>query len=266
MLRTSKSLAMGGVCLVIVACVTCAVVLITRASSDVSQTAQTAATTRSVNTGRRNLALQPEAFRVARQLGKRFGAASRSVTAFSGQLTLAGTQQAISLTRRQAESGETVELSLANRALTWNAEEGMKANAGALAENERLLLERLILDSPDNFVLAQLRGAGYFTVARNVRPADAADNYDGPLWTIVRVDEAQDDKTLQPNNNWRLYYINSNTGLVDRIVSRPANETIEARIMSWTEQAGEKVPAQITWSIDGRAVMSYQATAFSHTN
>jgi hypothetical protein len=255
---------MGGVCLVLVASVTYAVVLIARASGDASSQMVPVASSRPVNKGGRNLSLQPEAYRVARQLGKRFGAASRTVSTSSGQLSIAGTQQAMTITRRQAESGETIELSLADRALSWNADEGTKTNAGVPTENERLLLERLILDSPDNFVLAQLRGASYFTVARNVRPTDAIDGYDGPLWNLVRVDEPQGDEKLQPLSTWRIYYINVQTGLPDRVEYQFNGKAITAEFLEWTDQQGEKAPARVRWSSDGQTVMEYRATNVSH--
>ena len=260
MLRT-KSFVVGSVCLAAVTCVTTALVLVTRASSDsLSQTSQT---TRPDNKGRRNLSLQPEALRVARQLGQRFRAASQSVTTSSGQLSLAETQQAITITRRQATIGETVELSLANRALTWNADEGTKTNAGAPTESERILLERLILDSPDNFVLAQLRGASYFTIARNVRPADANDGYAGPLWNLVRVDEPQVDETLRPLSTWRIYYINVQTGLPDRVEYQLNDKQIRAEFLEWTEAQGEKTPSHIRWSSDDQTIMEYRTTSVS---
>jgi hypothetical protein len=208
--------------------------------------------------------LQPEAFRVARQLGKRFGPASRVVSASSGQVSIAGTEQAITVIRRQGESGETVELSLANRALTWNADEGTKTNAGEPTENERLLLERLILDSPDNFVLAQLRGASYFTVARNVRPADAIDGYNGPLWNLVRVDEPQVDENRRALSTWRIYYINVQTGLPDRVEYQFNDKQIRAEFLDWTDQQGDKTPSYVRWTSDGQIVMEYRATTVSH--
>lgn len=264
MLRMSKSLAVGGVCLLVVACATGTAVLITRASGDASpQTVQTTAS-RLVIKGRRNVSLQPEALHVARQLGKRFSAASRAVSASSGQLTIAGTQRAFSFTRRQVESGETVELSLADRALTWNAGEGTKTNAGVPTDSERLLLERLILDSPDNFVLAQVRGASYFTVGRNVRPAEASDGYDGPLWDLVRVDEPQADEKLRALSTWRIYYINVQTGLPGRVEYQLDGKDIRAEFLDWTEVEGEKTPALIRWSSDGQPVMEYRATSVSH--
>jgi hypothetical protein len=265
MLRRSKNLVCGGVCLAVVAGVTSAVVLITRASSNSSsEISQTATAARPVNKGRRNLSLQPEAFRVARQLGKRFGAASRAVSALSGQLSIAGSQQAITITRRQTESGETVELSLTGRALTWNAAEGMKTNAGAATDAERLLLERLLLDSPDNFVLAQVRGASYFTIARNVRPTDATDGYAGPLWNMVRVDEPQVDEQLRPQSTWRIYYLNVETGLPDRVEYQLDGKDIRAEFLEWNEAQGEKTPSLIRWSSDGQTIMEYRATNVSH--
>lgn len=263
MSRTPKSFVLGGVCLAVVGCVTSAVVLITRASNNSSlQTTQTASS-RPVNKGRRNLSLQPEASRVARQLGKRFTPASRFVTASSGLLSIATTQKSMSLTRRQTESGETMELSLADRALTWNADDGTKTNAGAPSDTERLLLERVLLDSPDQFVLAQLRGASYFTVARNVRSADASDGYEGPLWNLVRVDEPQTDEKLRPLSTWRIYYINVQTGLPDRVEYQLNGKEIKAEFLEWTNEQGEKAPSRICWSSDGQTVMEYRATSTS---
>lgn len=259
----SKKVLRWSAALALIACVTTAI-LITSASKE-SSSATGEIPAQSLAKNGRNLFLQPEALRVARQLGKRFGPASRSTTLLSGNFTIAGNAQPLAITRRQTETGETVELLLSNRSLTWSAEAGVKATGSAATETERLLLERLIFDSPDYFVLAQLRGASYSTVARNVRPPDAPDNYSGALWTIVRVDEPQTDEALRPKSTWRLFYINSNSGLIDRIVSRLGDQTVEAQIWSWMEASGEKVPSQITWSIDSRGVMSYQATTISHS-
>lgn len=266
MLRTSKSFVLGGVCLAIAACVTSAVVLITRASSNsLSQTSQTGASSRLVNSGRRNLSLQPEASRVGRQLGKRFGPSSRSVTVLSAQLSIAGSQQPITLTRRQTETGETVEMGFSDRALTWSPDEGTKASAGTATETERLLLERLILDSPDQFVLAQLRGASYFTLARNVRPADASDGYAGPLWNLVRIDEPHGDEKLRPQSTWRIYYINVQTGLTDRVEYQLNGEDIRADFIEWIEVQGEKTPSRIRWTTNNQPLMEYRTTSVSHT-
>lgn len=265
MLRTSKSFVLVVVCLAIVLAAISVMVLITRASNDSPSQPPQASSPRAINKGRRNLALQPEASRVARQLGKRFGPTTRTVTALSGQLSLAGSnQQALSITRRQTDGGEMVEVSFANRALTWNAEEGAKTNAGLPSDEERLLVERLVLDSPDNFVLAQLRGASYFTVARNVRPADASDGYTGPLWNLVRVDEPQVEESRKALSTWRIYYINVRTGRPDRVEYQLDGKEIRAEFLEWTEQQGENTASYIRWTSDGQTVMEYRATSVSH--
>ena len=170
----------------------------------------------------------------------------------------------MTLTRRQTQTGETAELNLANRTLTWSAEEGAKANTNTPNGIEQLLLERLILDSPDNFVLAQLRGASYFTIARNVRPTDATDGYSGPLWNLVRVDEPQVDESRKALSSWRIYCINVETGLPDRVEYQLNGKEIRAEFLEWTEQQGEKTPSRVRWSVDGQPLMEYRATSIFH--
>jgi hypothetical protein len=152
MSRRSRTVLCCGL-LFVLALVTSAL-LITRASPERTASLQTTAQVRTVNRGPRNLSLQPEALRVARQLGQRFAASSRASAVLVGTLTIAGSQQPLTITRRQTETGEQVNLVLPDRDLTWSAQEGTRAVAAAANESERLLAERLILDSPDQFVLA----------------------------------------------------------------------------------------------------------------
>src|SRR5258708_487475 len=88
------------------------------------------------------------------------------------------------------------------------------------AGTERSLIERLALDSPDQFVLAQLRGASYYTVARDVMPTSAggSDDYNGPLWDVIRLGEPQTSKSA-PLSHWRIFHINSASSLIDRSIS-----------------------------------------------
>jgi hypothetical protein len=200
--------------------------------------------------------MQPEALRLARRLGKRFGRSSPTASVLTGTVTIGGSAQPITITRRQFGIGENVELIVASRALTWGANEGARAVSSTPTETERLLIERLVYDSPDYFVLAQLGRASYFTVARNMRPGDAPDNYDGPLWTVVRVDD-QSDQRAAALSRWRLYYLNSSTGLIDKVISETQGERIEAIFSDWIERAGEKFPSTIRWTIQGQTLMSF---------
>jgi hypothetical protein len=263
MSRKSSSLLFGA-WLALVACAA-GTVLITRAAIERESslaTAQVRTTVADTNRAR-NLALQPEAQQVARHLGKRFHAGTLSTTVLIGGLTVAGSEQPMTITRRQSKTGETVELLIGNRSITWSDQEGTKSTSGLPTDTERLLVERLTLDSPDEFVLAQLRGASYFTFVRNLRPTNAGENYRGPLWTLIRVSEPQGDDRVRPLSLWRIYYLNVQTGLPDRIQYQLNGYDIRVDFADWTEQNGEKTPARITWSSGGQTLMEYKVVSVS---
>jgi hypothetical protein len=263
MSRKRKTLILGGASLVTVICVTSALV-ISRASTQPSLIAKGGlAQSRTIPpTG--NLRLQPEAAAVNHRLGDRFKVSGRATSTLSGTLTLSGNQQQVTIIRRQIESGEIVEVLLAGQRITWSHAEGIKAASSTATEPERLLVERLIFDSPDQFVLAQLRGAGYFTVTRNLRPNDAGDNYSGPLWRLVRISEPQGTAEMVQKTQWRLYYVNEATDLIDRVVSENDGQTIDASIQ-WTDRQGEQVPSHIKWTMGGQTIMVFETAAFSLT-
>lgn len=257
MSRKSHCLVLCVPLLVAIACVTSAM-LVTRASIDPSLPAPQMPTPAPTRKAVGNLLLQPEAARIRRHLGKRFG---RRVSVMTGTLTVDGSERPITITRRPQESGEKVELFLAGRVLTSPAEQD--DTASTRAETEQLLLERLVYDSPDYFVLAQLSGASYLTVARNMRLDDAPDNYDGPLWTLVRVEDSLRDDQARLGSKWRLFYLNTVTESLDRIVSEVHGQRIEASFSNWRERSGERFPATVTWTSNGQVLMVLNLANFS---
>jgi hypothetical protein len=162
------------------------------------------------------LALQPEADKLRRRLGQRFLEPGRERATIMGSLTTGGRQYPVFIIRTQNDDGENVQIGLNGGAasLTWSAVEGAKSGASPANGTERLLIERLALDSPDQFILSQLRGASYYTVARNVQPESAGDpdDYIGPVWDLVRVREPEGDSQNRSQSSWRLYYVNASTG------------------------------------------------------
>lgn len=238
--------------------------LITRAAPEQVPSTPTTSQARANRKGPRNVSLQPEALGVARRLGKRFSTSSHETSLTAGNLTISGSDKPLTITRRQTETGEQVGLLVDGRSLTWSDQEGTKAVSGLMSTPERLLAERLTLDSPDQFVLAQLRGASYLTIARNVRPTDADDGYTGPLWNLVRVDEPQQNEDLRPLSTWRIYYLNVQTGLPDRIEYQLNGQTIIVEFLEWTEQSEEKTPSHVRWSSNGQMLMEFRVTSVSH--
>lgn len=212
----------------------------------------------------RNLSLQPEAFKLSRRLGNRFAASRQTSSTLAGTLITGTQQQDVNVVRRQTSSGEAVGIGVAGTALTWSDGEGPGASGANVNEGQRMMIERLVLDSPDQFVLAQLRGASYYTVARNVRnDLDGRDDYTGPVWDVIRVEEPERGPARRPLSNWRLYYINVQTGLIDRIVSEVRGEKIEANVLQWVDQGGEKVPSQIVWKRGDETVQEFRLTSFT---
>ena len=208
---------------------------------------------------RRSLSFQPEADRFRRRIGQRFITAGRERSVITGALSIGSTQYHVRIVRIQQEDGEQVEISLNGgpAALTWNGRDGAKSAGRNAISPERSLIERLALDSPDQFVLAQTRGASYYTVARGARPEEALgrDDYSGPIWDVVQIGEPQQFSDNRPESPWRLYLINTSTGLIDKVSARDSQGVIEAELAGWSSISGEMIPTQITWRRDGQQIM-----------
>jgi hypothetical protein len=217
---------------------------------------------------RGRLALQPQADRLRRSLGQRFVAPGREVAALTGLLTIGADQHRLQLTRAQQSDGEQVAIGLDGgpASLTWSTNDGAVSAGSPAADPQRSLIERLTLDSPDQFILAQLRGAGYYTVARSVLPAEAngADDYTGPVWDLVRVGEPEGASKTSPQSRSRLYYINSATGLIDKVISNEPAGEIVAEITDWVSQDGEWVPAHIAWKQNDQIIMELTISSISY--
>jgi hypothetical protein len=200
----------------------------------------------------RNLTLQPEARKLSRRVGgDRFNPETRSSLILEGVLETSTAHAGVQIVRSQNARGERVEirgLSSDSAPLVWTEGSGFHSLGRSLTLQEKTLTERLAFDSVDYFILAQLRGASYYIVARNVR-SERADDYDanGP-WDVIRVDDPEEDPQKRPLSQWRLYYLSRTTGLIDKIISEASGERTEARLSEWKEQSGEEFPTKIIWS------------------
>jgi hypothetical protein len=224
-----------------------------------------------VEVGPKSLSQQPEPAKLLRRVGgERFKSRRNTSLSVQGVLKTNGDSHTVSIVRGQTNDGERVEVFFSDgvASLVWTPNSGPQSSSGTtLSQAQRILLERLAYDSADQFILAQLRGASYSVVIRHLRPDDAGDEYTGPLWDVVRVDDPEPDEQKRPMSPWRLYYVNRTTGLIDKVVSEIAGERVEAQFSDWTDRNGEKFPASITWSRGGRTVMTFNlinVSAASH--
>ena len=261
MSRKWKTLILTGASVIVATCTTAAILTAGASPESPIKTNQIQTQARTERTPR-NLSLQPEAWKLSRRLGARFSAKGRGTTIVTGTLIVADNrQQQVTVTRRQNDGGESVDVALGDRTLTWTNGDGVRGVVSSPTTSERTSVEQLILDSPDQFILAQLRGAAYYTVARNVRAdVGGSDNYNGPLWDLIRVEEPGTDERARPLSSSRLYYINVRTGLIDKIVSEFEGSKIETNLLEWVDQAGEKVPSRIIWKRDEATVQEFRLT------
>jgi len=208
----------------------------------------------------RNLSLQPEAAKLSKKLGQRFVNSDSDMSVLIGEVATVDARVPVRVVRRQDKLGESVEVTTNGKNLSWSAAAGL--NDGP-TELDQSLIERIAFDSADAFILAQLRGAAYQIVGKNVRSdLGGADNYDGPLWTVVRVSYAPTVQGTGPESSARLYYINSRTGFLDRVISVAHGEEIEANLEGWTTESGETFPSLVRWSSSGRQIMEFRLVNF----
>lgn len=214
------------------------------------------------------LSFQPEANKLRRRLGQRFTKPGSERTTLVGTLTVGAQQLPVRIVRTQNDDGEQVEIALGGgpASLSWSAVEGAKSGARLAIGIERQLIERLALDSPDQFVLAQLRGASYYTIAQSVRPSEAGDSesYTGPIWDLIRIAEPQTRTENKPESEWRIYYINNSTGLIDRIIYQEQGETTTVELLGWASHGGEITPSSIRWTRAGSVVMDLSFNNVGH--
>lgn len=212
------------------------------------------------------LSLQPEADRFRRIIGKRFVESGRERSTLVGRLTVGPAQYQVRIVRTQEDDGEQVDVSLngAPVSLTWNGKDGAKSAGSFAIGIERSLIERLALDSADQFVLAQTRGASYYTAARNVVPEGSGDDYAGPSWDLVRVGEPETSNDRKPQSSWRLYYINTVTHLIDKVLSSEQGELILAEFSDWAKGDSELLAAHLTWRRGDQVLMELVLNNVSH--
>jgi len=205
------------------------------------------------------LTLQPEADRLRRRLGNRFIDSELDQSIIAGMLTIKGNLHPIQIIRTQIDDGENITVALDGQtpSLSWNHSEGPHVSGNRATGEQKLLIERIVLDSPDQFILAQLRGANYYTVARQVRPSEAGSSisYQGPVWDLVRLAEPMNNDQDKPDSPWRLFYLNTTSGLIDKIVSGEDGETVVAELFNWKKVGNELVPMQIKWARKGNPIM-----------
>jgi len=229
--------------------------------------AQVQGTPNKIASAHSQYSLQPEANRFRRRLGMRFVAQGKERTVLNGFLTIGGGKSHVQVKRDQDPAGEQVTISFAGGAsdIVWTGATGALADGAPVARDDKAVAERIVLDSADQFIQAQMRGASYLTMGRSVRPETAdPETYSGPTWDITIVTEPESAGNAAPLSRARVYYLNTATGLLDKVVSKENGETVVAEFSGWTNVYGELNPSRIQWSRNGKLIMEVTFNNIGH--
>ena len=125
------------------------------------------------------------------------------------------------------------------------------ARAGSPSAEDLRLIETIMRDSMEHFIAGQARGDATFHLGDMFRADDGSnENYTGPFHDILRVDDAfetPEGTKTRPT----LFYLNSRTGLLEKIVYEREEGKIEVQFGEWITIANQKTPGRIIWKENG---------------
>lgn len=125
------------------------------------------------------------------------------------------------------------------------------SRAGSPSAEDLRLIETIVRDSVEHFIAGQARGDATFHLGDMFRADDGSNqNYEGPFHDILRVDDAfetPEGTKTRPT----LFYLNSRTGLLEKIVYDREEEKIEVEFGAWLTIASQKTPGRIVWKENG---------------
>jgi hypothetical protein len=195
--------------------------------------------------------LDPHVSRALNSLGDRFERQEKLRTILSGTLVRSrgATTETVQVTitrepqdrlRYEERSGVSVRTLGSDGKNFWSS-------AGATPSSEETaLIEALVRDTIEHFISGQVAGDALRVLGNRYRLDDGSDpKYTGPYYDILNVAD-----TLQigdqKNQRSTLYYLNSETGLPERIVYEPkADARVEVEFSAWRILAGQQIPARI---------------------
>jgi hypothetical protein len=146
------------------------------------------------------------------------------------------------------------------RVLTFN-EDGVGVTNGAPEQLDRAVIETLVYDSPEHFFIGQMGAA-----ATRFPDDGEAENYAGPFYDIYQTTE-QVRIGLEAREQTKLYYFNSDTRLLERVLytlSHDGSESsVEIQLSDWREIEGQKVPGRIIRLENNAPMLTFSLTPSS---
>ncbi|MGH9967662.1 MAG: hypothetical protein ACREBG_07480, partial [Pyrinomonadaceae bacterium] len=197
--------------------------------------------------------------RALNALGDRFESQGRARSILAGTFTrrTGGTPVStpVTLVRECPDKVRFEELTLSGLRVLGHDGTRSWTQGGGLSEEDATLIEELVRDCVEHFVTGQATGDATLHLGDMFRMDDGSDaTYAGPFYDILRVDDTFQNSAgtaARPT----LYYLNSRSGLPERIVyERQVGGTtvkIEVEFSEWITVTGQKLPRRTAWKKNG---------------
>jgi hypothetical protein len=135
---------------------------------------------------------------------------------------------------------------------------------GATDARDADLIETLVFDTAEHFFEGQSLGVGTRLLGSRFRADDGATpHYDGPFYDIYQVDETVE-AARPPRHRTKLYYVNSDTMLIERVRYEDQGGGATVRVgveLEWQQVGGQRVPRRITRTEGGSPVLTFVVNA-----
>jgi hypothetical protein len=135
---------------------------------------------------------------------------------------------------------------------------------GAATERDADLVETLAFDTAEHFFEGQSRGVGTRLLGTHFRDDDGTTvNYAGPFYDIYQVEESVGAGRVA-RRRLKLYYVNSDTLLVERVRYEDDRGGTNVRVrvdLEWQQVGGQRVPKRVTRTEDGSPVITLVVNA-----
>ncbi len=125
------------------------------------------------------------------------------------------------------------------------------------------LLETLVFDAPEHFLDGQARGLAARLIGTRLRDGEGEPEGAGAFHDIYQVADTVG-LGRAPRRRSKLYLVNSNTQLLDRVRYEGGSEAEQVRVeiaFEWQQVEGQRVPRRVTRMEDGRTVMTLDVSS-----
>lgn len=209
--------------------------------------------------------LRPQLHEIMGALGDRLEKPGKERLAFTGTIARAGSQQAnpISVILEFPGRLRLEEMVNGQKQVTVSKGDKARKTGGTLNNRDEDLVEMLLCDSVEHFLLAQRDGDATRFLGPRFRLDDGTTaNYSGPFFDLYETTELI--KVRQDiRRQTKVYYFNSDTHLLERIRYRLANglTEVEIRLKNWVEVQGQKLPGEIVRLENNTPVLTLTITS-----